>query len=91
MQKGRHQNKMTNTNASRSSARNVGVVPVKLGDSVVVSVPIVTEEGARTHFDFTADGPRIVISDSLDPERANRAVAAVMPALIKALAQKVLN
>jgi hypothetical protein len=66
------------------------MVPVQLGNALL-HVKVVAEEGARTRLDFDQDGPVIVISESLDAERANRAVAAIMPSLIKVLAQRFLN
>jgi hypothetical protein len=70
--------------------RAVGTVPVELGPSVV-SVPVVAQDGARTRIELTDQGPTVVIAEGLSPDRAQRAVAAVLPALVKLLSSRVLN
>ncbi|MDP3274634.1 MAG: hypothetical protein Q8Q09_05520 [Deltaproteobacteria bacterium] len=70
--------------------RSLGVVGVELGETVV-NVRVVTEADARTRIEFTEDGPIVVLSDSLDVARANRAIAAIMPALVSYLSRRVLN
>jgi hypothetical protein len=72
-------------------SRSVGVVPVELSASSVVEVPVVAEEGAVTRLELGADGPRIVVSDSVDFDRQNRAVAMLIPEVIRALSARVLN
>jgi|LNFM01.1.fsa_nt_gb hypothetical protein len=71
--------------------RNVGFVPVELGESVVVDVPVVAQEGAKAHIEQVESGIRIVLDESLDASRANKAVAALMPTIIAALSRKLLN
>ena len=77
---------MTNSIASR----NVGSVPVQLGHSTM-QVPVVEEAGARTRVEITDAGVRIVISAGLDADRVNTALTAIMPTLVKTLAQRFLN
>lgn len=74
-----------------NTVRSVGFVPVELGSSVVIDVPVVAQEGAKAHIEHLEGGIRIVVDESLDAARANKAVAALMPSIIAALSPKVLN
>jgi hypothetical protein len=70
--------------------RSIGVVPVRVGRSVV-PVSVEAEEGAKTHVDYSTKGTRIVVSDELSPDVASREVEAILPEVQKLLARKILN
>ena len=71
--------------------RSVGVVPVRLGEISVVQVPVFASEEGVTRLELGDEGPRIVLREGLDETRQNRAVAALLPSIVRALSARVLN
>ncbi len=71
--------------------RSVGMVPVRLGEISVVQVPVFASDDGVTRLELGEQGPRIVLREGLDEARQNRAVAALMPTIVRALSARVLN